>query len=99
MQHLSLLGAQRRSLEDAFFLKEDEKLLQEMRTIKKMAETRESLAAVTGIRDEQVLQKLLKLDIHAETAVSFALVPLVEVAWADGKLSALGVETLTAMSG
>jgi hypothetical protein len=86
MQHLSLLGAQRRSLEDAFFLKEDEKLLQEMRTIKKMAETRESLAAVTGIRDEQVLQKLLKLDIHAETAVSFALVPLVEVAWADGDI-------------
>jgi len=59
-----------------------------MRATKEMAETRESLAAVTGIRDAQVLQKLLKLDIRAEPAVSFALVPLVAVAWADGQIDA-----------
>jgi hypothetical protein len=88
MQYRNLLSAQRRHLEDAFFLNENEKLLQEMRATKAMAETRESLAAVTGIRDGQVLQKLLKLDIRAETAVSFALVPLVAVAWADGQIDA-----------
>ena len=73
-----------RKLEDAFFLKEDQKLIEKYKQMKKMEETKQRLAEVSGIQDEAILKKLVELKIHAETVASLALVPLVEVAWADG---------------
>jgi hypothetical protein len=46
------------------------------------------LAEVAGIRDDHVLQKLVDLEVGPETVAAIALVPLVEVAWADGTLDA-----------
>jgi hypothetical protein len=71
-------------LEDAFFLKEDQKLIEKYKQMKKMEETKQRLAEVSGIKDEALLKKLVELKIHAETVAAFALVPLIEVAWADG---------------
>ena len=73
-----------RKLEDAFFLKEDRKLIEKYQQMKKMEETRQRLSEVSGIRDEAILKKLVDLKIHAETVAALALVPLIEVAWADG---------------
>jgi uncharacterized membrane protein YebE (DUF533 family) len=73
-----------RQLEDAFFLKEDKKLIEKYKQLKKMEETKQRLAEVSGIKDEAILKKLVELKIQAETVASLALVPLVEVAWADG---------------
>ena len=53
---------------------------------KSSAENIKNLAEVSGIKDEAVLKKLVALNIHAETVASLAMVPLVEVAWADGKI-------------
>ncbi len=79
----SFLDSQRRSLEDAFFLEEDKRLLEQLRTLRAMQETKESLAKASGIDNNAVLEKLVKLDIRPETVASLALVPLVEIAWAD----------------
>ena len=46
------------------------------------------LAHVTGIVEEHVLQDLVKAGIGAETLVAVTLIPLVEVAWCDGSVSA-----------
>jgi hypothetical protein len=48
--------------------------------------TREKLEAATGIKDPQILERLMELEVRGETMAAFALYPLVEVAWADGKL-------------
>jgi hypothetical protein len=71
-------------LEDAFFLKEDQKLIEKRKHLRQMEETKQRLAEVSGIKDEALLKKLVELKIHAETVAAFALVPLIEVAWADG---------------
>ncbi len=73
-----------RTLEDEFFFKEDQKLIQRMREIKKMEETAVTLSQVSGIRNETILKKLVELGVSASTLAAAALIPLVEVAWADG---------------
>lgn len=78
----------RRDLEDQFFLKQDQKLLEELRAMQQMQETRESLARISGIKDTEVLDKLVSLNIRPETLAALTLVPLVEMAWADGSVDA-----------
>ncbi len=73
-------------LEDAFFLKEDMKLIEQLREMKELEETKEALSQASGITDDAILQKLVDLNIHAEMVTAMAAVPLVMVAWADGRL-------------
>jgi hypothetical protein len=74
------------NLEREFFYKEDQKLIQKLREMKQMQETREALAQVSGINNETVLNRLVELQVRPETVAALALVPLIEVAWADGNL-------------
>ncbi len=73
-------------LDDLFFIKEDQKLIDKLKEMKKLKETKEALSKVSGIRNEQVLQKLMELNVRPETLTSLSFIPLVEVAWADGSI-------------
>lgn len=77
-----------RSLEDEFFRREDQRLLAKLNELKAVETTRDALAKASGIAKPDVLDKLLGLGIKAETVTALSLVPLVEVAWADGSLDA-----------
>jgi hypothetical protein len=82
------LMAQTRSMEDAYFSKEDQMLLDNLRNLQKLEVTRETLKSVSGITDAKVLDRLMQLEIHPETLSSLAVIPLVTVAWADGSVDA-----------
>jgi hypothetical protein len=86
MTDIGMLSGSRRDLEDAFFLKEDKKLMERLQALNKLKETKESLSKVSGIQDDKVLQKLVDLDVQPNIVASLAAIPLVEVAWADGKV-------------
>ena len=75
-----------RSLEDEFFRREDKRLLAKLSELKAAEMNREALARATGITTPEVLDKLLGLGVRAETVAALSIVPLVEVAWADGSL-------------
>jgi len=45
-----------KTLEDLFFLEQDKILIEKLRQLEKMKETKEALAKVSGIADEDVLQ-------------------------------------------
>ncbi len=81
------LESKGRLLEDKFFLEQDRILVQKLRELRKMEESKQALSAVSGITNAAVLQKLVELDIHPEILASLAVVPLVEVAWADGRVA------------
>ncbi len=81
-----LLGERRRALEECFFQRHNEKLLNEFRQHLASMERREQLADASGVHDDAVLDRLLALDIGPETLAALTLIPLVEVAWADGKV-------------
>jgi hypothetical protein len=76
-----------RLFEDAFFLEQDRVLIERLRAMRKMAETKESLAEVSGITNDAILSRLVDLDVRPESLAALAAVPLVEVAWADGEIS------------
>jgi hypothetical protein len=84
LDHLTHDG---RRLEDAFFLQRDKALIEKQRAMKEMKATREALAKASGIHNEEVLGKLVELGVRPETLAPLSLIPLVEVAWADGSLS------------
>ncbi len=73
-----------RALEDEFFHKENQRLLEKLRHMKRMEESKEALAETSGIANDATLESLLELNIHAQTLAALAIVPLIEVAWADG---------------
>jgi hypothetical protein len=74
--------ADARALEEAFFSKENARLLEQMREKKQ----REALREVVQIKDEAFLDRLMELGINPETVLALTLVPLTAVAWADGIL-------------
>jgi hypothetical protein len=47
---------------------------------------RDTVVSIWGIEDAAVLDKLMELELTAETVAAISLTPLVEVAWADGKV-------------
>ena len=73
-----------RSLEEAFFLEQDRDLIERKAQLHRMEKTKEALASVSGIRDQGVLEQLVRLGVGAETVAALAVVPLIEVVWADG---------------
>lgn len=78
-----------KSLEEAFFKKQHAEQLEKLRRKQAQAEAREALAAASGISDDtELLDRLAALGIRAETLAALTLIPLVEVAWADGKMDA-----------
>ena len=83
-----ILSDREKALEDLFFEKENRKLVEKLRAEREAGELREGLALMTGIQDDALLDKLLSLDLRPETWAALSLVPLVEVAWADGKVDA-----------
>jgi len=75
-----------RSLEDAFFTRENARLLEEMRKKAALQERRDALRQVIKGADDTLLDHLLALGVNAETALAMMLLPLVRVAWADGAI-------------
>jgi hypothetical protein len=75
-----------KSLEDAFFAKENTRLLEQLRAKAQREERRKALRDVIQIPDEGLVDHLLELGIGPETVIAVTLVPLAMVAWADGSI-------------
>jgi hypothetical protein len=88
MANEKILGERGKTLEDEFFRKEDERLITKLRELKAKEATREELSRISGIKNTAILDRLIQLGIHAETLVALSIVPLAEVAWADGAIDA-----------
>ncbi len=78
----------RGGLEEEFFRREDQRLLEQLRQREAADAARTALAQATGIKNTVLLEKLRTLNIGPEIVAALRLVPLIEVAWADGTLDA-----------
>lgn len=77
-----------RSLSDSFCQGLDRRAVLEAIRKGGPSSTRDTVIAIWGIEDAAVLGKLIELELTAETVAAISLTPLVEVAWADGKVDA-----------
>lgn len=87
------------SLEEAFFMERNAKLIEQRKKLEELQKTKETLTQVSGIRNEKVLDKLMELGVSPSVMASLSVLPLVEVAWADGQLSEAEKDAVLAEAG
>jgi hypothetical protein len=73
-----------RSLEDEYFRKKDRELVERMRRAAEAEQARKDLSASTGLHDPELLQELEALGFTPDTVSLLPLVPVIQVAWAEG---------------
>ena len=80
------LRSRGKALENEFFEKENQHLIEELRATRERDADRAELARACGVHDEELLDSLLKRGVNVETLPALVLVPLVAVAWASRKV-------------
>ena len=73
-----------RALEEEYFRKKDRELVEKMRRAAEAEQARADLSAKTGLTDPALVTELQELGFTPETVALLPLVPLVQVAWAEG---------------
>lgn len=80
------LAPLRQAHEEDYFRKRNQELVEKMRQTLRQQKEAAELAAETGVADEALLEKLASLGVTRETAPLLPLMPLLQVAWADGEI-------------
>jgi hypothetical protein len=76
-----------RSLEDDYFRRKDRELVEKMRRAAVADEARKDLSSRTGLQDPEMLGELEALGFTPDTVSLLPLVPVIQVAWAEGDVS------------
>ena len=76
-----------RSLEDEYFQKQQAKLIEKLRERARLDDIAEALAMKLQIDDPELLHRIMALGVTLDTGAAFLLAPLVQVAWAEGKVT------------
>jgi hypothetical protein len=76
-----------RSLEDDYFRKKDNELIERMRKAAAIEQARTDLGRSAGLDDPQLVQELQDLGFTPDTVVLLPLVPIVQMAWAEGGIT------------
>jgi len=87
------LGERGRALENEYFRRPDRELLDRARRTSVLDDERRELAALTGLQERDV-EALQEQGFKPDTIALLPLVPLVQVAWAEGGV----VDGLTAVA-
>lgn len=76
-----------RAREDDYFRRKDRELIEKMRKASEADQARQELEAASGLRDPDLLQELQALGFAPDTVILLPLVPIVQVAWAEGSVT------------
>jgi hypothetical protein len=76
-----------RALEEEYFRKKNRELVEKMQLEERSAQARREMGALIGLNDPEMLRELQKLGFTPETVGLLPLVPVVQVAWADGDVA------------
>ena len=80
------LDERKNALEEEFFRKHNAETTTRLRATQARTQARDAMAATSGINDAAILDRLIDQGLNPASVAAVALVPLVAVAWADGKL-------------
>lgn len=76
----------RKALEEQFFKQQSEAALQKLKDQQARAATKDEIQRLTGISNPVILDALANLKLGGAAVMVMSMFPLVEVAWADGKV-------------
>ena len=77
-----------RAREDEHFRKKDRELIEKLRRADADAKARRALEQETGLHDPAMLAELSQLGFTPETIALLPLIPVLQVAWAEGGVTA-----------
>ncbi len=83
-----------RAAEEDYFRKNDAQLLEKLRENAKLDEVVAALAENLQLQNPELLRRARALGITSDTGAAFLLAPLVQVAWAEGKVTDKERETV-----
>jgi hypothetical protein len=78
----------KKALEEEYFRKKERELIEKLKQRAKVEADRDALAEATGITNEQILETFREMGLDRETVALLHFIPLLEVAWSDGSVSA-----------
>jgi len=87
MTEKNFLGDREHSLEEEYFRRKDRELIERMRAVAAADAARKEMGKRSGIYDPELLKDLEAMGFTPDTVVLLPLVPLVQVAWAEGGVS------------
>lgn len=73
-----------RALEEEYFRKRERELAEKLRMTRAAEQAAREMGAVTGLSDPEVVRELVELGFTSETVILLPLVPVLQVAWAEG---------------
>jgi hypothetical protein len=76
-----------RAIEEDYFRKKDRELIEKMRQASAAEAARRELSEKSGLQDPELIAELEALGFTPETVALLPLVPLVQMAWAEGGVS------------
>jgi hypothetical protein len=82
-----LFGDRRRVQEEEYFRRQEQELIEKLKQRGREEASRKRMAERTGVADEEILRDLQALGYTPETVMLLHLVPLVQMAWAEGNVS------------
>jgi len=86
MSYTKPLADRERALENAFFQKENQRLLVALRSRESEDKRCKELAVALGVTDAAILAPLVQLGLRNENVAALMMAPLVALAWADQTL-------------
>ena len=87
MSNDDALAKRGRALEDDYFRRKDQELIEKMRVQWAEEKKEQAMGSATGLKDPHLVHELLTLGFTPETVALLPLVPLLQVAWAEGGVS------------
>jgi hypothetical protein len=81
------MGDRRRVQEEEYFRRKEQELIEKLQQRGREEATRREMAQRTGVADEGILKNLQELGFTPDTVMLLHLVPLLQMAWAEGGVS------------
>jgi hypothetical protein len=76
-----------RAQEEGYFRAQDAKLIEKLREDARLEEIVMALAEQLQVDNPELLRRVIALGVRLDTGPAFLLAPLVQVAWAEGKVT------------
>jgi hypothetical protein len=76
-----------RAQEEGYFRAQDAKLIDKLREDARLEEIVQALAEQLQVDNPELLRRIIALGVRLDTGPAFLLAPLVQVAWAEGKVT------------
>ena len=83
----NVMAKRGKALEEEYFQRKEKELLEKLRKRRTDEAARKELSEAAGTPDEDILQTLQELGYTRDTVALLHLVPLIHVAWVDGRVS------------